>query len=455
MTAVQGPVPDAARMAEFYAGLSWTSLPAATVHRAKLHLLDTVGVAIAGASSPEARRARAAIADLGGSGTSAVWGTDVATSATDAALANGVAAHALELDDTDGCDHSGAVVVPAVLALPRLSGEQVLAAMVVGYDVARRVMDAAGGYSAVNSRGWHSTGVCGVFGAAAAAGVAGGLDAEQLAHALGLSGSLAGGLWAFIDDGAMSKKLHAGVAAQNGVLAAALAGRGFTGPQRVFEAAWGGFFTTYGATSADRDELTRDLGRRWALDIASVKLHASCRDTHSLVDAVLAVRAELPVEDVLRIDIGLPPYLVPMCGSSAPLNRADAQMSAPYAVTAALLHGAVGVEQFSDAARDDDRVGTLLRSTTVRGDSALRTSSEATIEVSLRDGTRHRLAVCAPVGSPGHRVDDTVIVEKFLALAEPSLGRRAERVVHQVLALETLDDVGDVVSAWRVPGPRQ
>jgi len=139
------------------------------------------------------------------------------------------------------------------------AGRRVLEAMIVGYDVALRVLEAAGGYRAHNGQGWHSTGTCGSFGAAAAAARALGLDAERTAWALGLAGSFTGGTWAFLDDGSMSKRYHPGRAAETGVLAAALARAGFTGPTRVFEAEWGGFLKTYAAGRARPAALTDAL----------------------------------------------------------------------------------------------------------------------------------------------------------------------------------------------------
>src|SRR5262249_9654043 len=160
----------AERLASFVTDTSFDDLPREVVARAKRHLLDTLGAALAGARTEPARHARFV---MDSSGDAIVWGTPRRANARHAAFLNGVAAPARELDDSGGCDHSGAVVVPAVFAALHgtarpVSGAALLHAIVLGYDIARRVLEACGGYSAHNSRGWHSTMSCGVFGAAAA-----------------------------------------------------------------------------------------------------------------------------------------------------------------------------------------------------------------------------------------------------------------------------------------------
>ena len=219
----------AERIGAFIAGSVAQELPRAVVEKAKRHVLDTFGAALAGATSDEARATRAMLSAAEGGGPAAAWGTRLTLSPRNAALANGVAAHAFELDDTGGCDHSGAVVLPAsvaalALASPPTTGMEFLLAVVLGYDIGRRVLEAFGGYQAHNGAGWHSTGTCGVFGAAAAACRILRLDPSQCVAAIGLAASFAGGLWAFIHDGSQAKRIHAGRAAEGGLLAALLAG---------------------------------------------------------------------------------------------------------------------------------------------------------------------------------------------------------------------------------------
>ena len=222
--------------ARYWAGARYEDLPPKIIETAKLFLLDTLAAGIAAANTDVVNTVvnamRASIE--GASGSCTVWGRPVKLPAPQAALVNGTASHALELDDFGGCGHSGAVVVPVVCALAereRASGKDALTAMVAGYDLAARTLEGAGGYRPHNEAGWHSTGTCGSFGAAAAAARLLRLHPERFADALGIAGTFTGGIWAYLVDGAMTKRFHPGKAAENGLSAAMLAQAGMSGPR--------------------------------------------------------------------------------------------------------------------------------------------------------------------------------------------------------------------------------
>ncbi|WP_332390726.1 MmgE/PrpD family protein [Burkholderia ubonensis] len=366
----------AARVAAFVAQTPGDALPADVVAKAKRHVLDTFGAALAGASAIETRLARelAGPADQPGA---LLWGTRRTAGARDAAFVNGIAAHALELDDSGGCDHSGAVVLPAVLAalacVPEpVPGLECLTAIVLGYDVGRRVLEAAGGYSAHNGTGWHSTLSCGVFGAAAASARVLGLDAARTRDALGHAASFAGGLWGFIHDGSQTKCLHAGRAAEGGVLAALLARAGVSGPAHVFDDVWGGFFNTFAARSLAPDALTDGLGAHWKLMRCSIKPHASCRSAHAAVDAalLLADGRTFDAGEIERIVVRASGFVARMCGGRDLSTLSSAQMSLPYAVAAALVFGDTGgstrIAPNGARTRASRRCSRALRSTSIR-----------------------------------------------------------------------------------------
>ena len=187
-------------LAGFVAGLDLARVPDDIVAYARVLLLDLLGAALAGVDTAEARAMLLAAEGFApNAGPCAIWGTSRTTTAATAALVNGVLAHAQELDDFGGADHSGAVVIPAALAVAEAEGiddgKRLLEAVIAGYDVALRVLEGAGGYRAHNTiGGWHSTGTCGRFGAAAAAARMLGLDPGKTAWALGLAGSFTGGI---------------------------------------------------------------------------------------------------------------------------------------------------------------------------------------------------------------------------------------------------------------------
>jgi 2-methylcitrate dehydratase PrpD len=445
-------------LAAFGADLTLARVPAPVVAHAKLLLLDTLGAALAGVDTAEGRAVIEAARAVGGeSGPATLWGTAGRTSRAAAALVNGTTAHAQELDDFGGCDHSGAVVVPAVLAAAEGHGESgrlVLEAIVVGYDVARRVLDAAGGYRAHNGRGFHSTGTCGSFGAAAAAAKALGLDRERTAWALGLAGSYTGGLWAFIADGAMAKRYHPGRAAETGVLAAFLARAGFTGPASVFEAPWGGFLPTYAGGDAQPGDLTAGLGEDFRILRSGVKRYASCGGTHSTLDAVLEIRRreKLPADEVKAVRIRCTEADRLMVGGTDPGSRLAAQMSLPYSVAVAWVAGRASLAEYEERWRQDRAVRAFIPRVTLEVDAGLPEGSEPFVTVETRDGRTFSGHVPVPPGLPENPLGRAEVEAKYEELAGRALPADGVRAVREaVLRLEDPGSLGRLVAALGRP----
>lgn len=441
------------RLAQFCVDTRFEDLPSALVAQAKRHILDTFGATLAGADSEVAKQARRVLE--GETGHTRVWGTQVRVGAAQAAMLNGVAAHALELDDTGGCDHSGAVVLPAVMAAVSMaarpvSGREFITAVVIGYEVGRRVLEACGGYSAHNGAGWHSTATCGVFGAAAASARILGLNAEQLRSALGIAGSFSGGLWAFIHDGSQSKKLHSGRAAEGGLLAARFAQQGITGPAQLFDDVWGGFLKTLAVETAQPEALDADLGNVWKLARCSIKPYASCRGTHSAIDALglLLEQLEVDADQVEDIQVSLCRFLRDMCGGQDVSTLAAAQMSLPYALAARLVHGHCRLEAYDDDQRVDPRIGHWLSRIRLEVDSQLSEDGEPVLSVRTLDGRQASLCVDPPLGAPGNPLSDAALEQKFFSLAVRVMPRlQAEELVGQLWRLEQLESVG-LLDRW-------
>jgi len=441
------------RLAQFCVDTRFEDLPPALVAQAKRHILDTFGATLAGADSAVAKQARRVFE--GETGHSRIWGTQVRVGAAQAAMLNGVAAHALELDDTGGCDHSGAVVLPAVMAAVSMcarpvSGREFITAVVIGYEVGRRVLEACGGYSAHNGAGWHSTATCGVFGAAAASARILGLNAGQLRSALGIAGSFSGGLWAFIHDGSQSKKLHSGRAAEGGLLAARFAQQGITGPALLFDDVWGGFLKTLAVETAQPEALDADLGTVWKLARCSIKPYASCRGTHSAIDALglLLEQLEVNADQVEDIQVSLCGFLRDMCGSQDVSTLATAQMSLPYALAARLVHGHCRLEAYDDEQRDDARIGQWLARVRLEVDTQLSEDGEPIVSVRTVDGRCASLCVDPPLGAPGNPLSDAALEQKFFSLAVRVMPKsQAEELVGQLWRLEQLESVA-VLDRW-------
>ena len=436
-------------LAQKLCGVEFSHFPAATLHKAKLHLLDTIGAGLAGSKSLETQRVWQGLGLKSDAGRSAVWGMPHEAGARAAAFINGVSAHALELDDSGGCDHSGAVVVPAALAILPLmtgpvSGQRLLTAILMGYEAGRRVLEAAGGYEAHNGAGWHSTGTCGVFGAAAATGLLLGLDPARLEQALGIACSFAGGTWGFIHDGSQTKKLHAGRAAEGGLAAAQLAASGFTGPTKIFDGeAWGGFFKTFAPGSSDPGRLVEGFGQAWRLDRCSIKPYATCRGTHSAIDAVRQLRAVhgIAVEAIAAIEVAMSGFQFGMCGGKTISSRAQAQMSLPYAVAAELEFAKVGPVELEESAWSSPAIAAWLERIAVGIDSRMADGDEPAVTLITGGGKRHTATVAFPLGSPANPLSDEQLVAKFRDLAGLVLPARQTGLIEA--AIWTLEASAD------------
>ncbi|NRQ17806.1 MmgE/PrpD family protein [Ensifer sesbaniae] len=418
-------LPHVEALADFCARLVPADLPDRVATRTKSHLLDTVGAALAGTRSVEFRKVRALAAP---GGTVPLLASPQRTGPRDAALANGVAAHVFELDDSGGCDHTGAVILPALIAAlsschEPVSGGDLLCALTAGYEVGRRVLDASGGYGVHNGAGWHSTGTCGTLAAAAAVARLRGYDSALFRHALTLATSFSSGLWAFNHDGSQAKKVHAGRAAEGGLLATDLAAAGFSGPSQVFEDVWGGFFRTYVRDAGQPTELSAGLGTNWKVERASLKPYAACRGAHSAIDAVGDILSETgrTAADIARIDLRLSSFLMDMCGRVRLETLAGAQMSLGYALAALVVFGRVDLEQYSAAARRDSRLAVALDRIRFHPDPHIPQMAEPEVTVTFTDGETRTAMVPRATGSSERPMSDVAIRAKFDSLASMAL----------------------------------
>ena len=444
-------------LAHWIARLRYADLPARTKETMRVALLDTLGCGVYGHSTPWAKMLlQWARAGAPARGEASVWG-EAAPSlrAADAALVNGTATHAFELDDYHNAKlHAGAVVIPAALALAEkldADGERLLTAITAGYEVMIR-SSLAMNPSATRLRGWHITGVCGPFGAAAACAVLLGLNEEQSAWALGLAGTQGSGVWAFNADGTMSKRFHAGRAAYSGVLAAELAALGFTGPTQIYEFHDGGVLKAY-SDASDPAPLTAGLGKEYRLDSNRIKPYSCCGSTHSYVDAAFELRRRLgtPWDAKRRVRVGLANVVDVQCGFDYhPTSALNAQMSLRYVVAAALLEGQALPSQFSDAKLSDPAIVALAQRLELEHDPALDKLYPAQFAawIAVEDaGKWVRVDVLDPLGSEANPVGERGVIEKFRginpqlpvdAIAEAVMGIE-RRSVKQLLGLLASD----------------
>jgi len=442
MNSDRNPGPTRA-LARWIANLEYSDLPARTRETVRLALLDTLGCGIYGYSTPWAGMLlRWAKAGAPVRAEATVWG-EAAPSlrAADAALVNGTAVHAFELDDYHNAKlHAGAVVVPAAIAMAEKTGaggERLVTAIAAGYEVMIR-SSLALNPSAARLRGWHITGICGPLGAAAACASLLDLDDEHTAWALGLAGTQGAGTWAFNADGSMSKRFHAGRAAYSGVLAAELAAMGFTGSTQIYEFEDGGVLKAF-SDASDPAPLTEALGRAWRLDANRIKPYSCCGSTHSYVDAAFELRRKLgtPWDPKRRVRVGMARVVDVQCGFPyLPGSALNAQMSLRYVVASALLEGQVLPPQFSDEKLSDPAVTALAERLELEHDPALdklypeRFAAWIAVE---NQGEWVRVDVMDPTGSDARPVGERGIVEKFRGI-NPQLP--VDDIAAAVLAIE-------------------
>lgn len=438
-----------AQMAEFAAGLRYEQLPEDVRKLAHLVLLDTVGAVLAGSTTEELSLIRNAVRALGGDGHASLWGTAERASLPLAALVNGTAAHVREIDDFGGCAHSGAVIIPAALGTAiqvGASGAELLTAIVIGYDIARRAMDGGGGYLTFKARGWHSTSTCGGFGAAAAVGRLLKLNPERLEWALGLAGSNAGGTWAFISEGAMSKRVHPGLAAQSGVVSAFLAASGISGPESIFETPWGGFFPTYVGVDAQPAKAVDNLGSDFRVRLVGIKPYAACRGAHSAIEAALALRNAdgVRVETVKRITVRGSKTHFKQLRKQEPRTILDAQFSLPYAIAVALSMGGAMLDQYTAEALQRAEILALARRVDVVVDDAVADGAEPFLDVELVDGRILTKHVATARGDYKNPLSEEEVRAKFRStagLALPASGvEQLEQAISRIADSPNLDE---------------
>lgn len=414
-------------LATWISQLQYHQIPKRTLEVARIAILDTVGCGIYGYCTPWAdMMLRWARNDdnnpSSNTGEATIWGESrKSMRVADAALVNGVAAHAFELDDYHNSKlHAGAVVIPAVLAMAEKlnsDGQAILTAIVAGYETMIRT-SIASNPSATRLRGWHITGIYGPFAAAAACASLLRLNPEQTAWALGLAGTQGAGTWAFNADGTMSKRLHAGKAAHSGVLAAELASMGFSGPTQIYEYQDGGVLRAF-SDASNPAELTKGLGELWHTDTNSIKPYACCGSAHAYIDAALALRARTgaPWDTKRRVKVGLSTVVAVQCGFDyTPGSALNAQMSVRYVVAAALLDGQVLPPQFTPARMTDPVIMALAAQLECEHDPKLDELYPAHFAgwVSVEHQSNWiREDILNPKGSIDNPVDASGVTEKF------------------------------------------
>jgi 2-methylcitrate dehydratase PrpD len=439
------------RLANFSANLKFEDLDQSLVVNLKKSLLDGIGCGLYGSVLPWCQIVNQFIREERGRRQSTLWLQKFKGPSTNVSLGLGTMIHSFDYDDYHQAKvHPGAVVIPAAISIGErigANGKAALTAMAVGYETMIRV-SLATGPNASRLKGWHLTGTTGTFGAAAAAGSLLRLNQDEMASALGMAGTQSAGLWAFVADGAMSKRFHAGRSSQSGIIGALLAQKGYKGPTQILEAEDGGFCR---ATSDRVDfSLALDgLGERFLCGEVNIKPYACCASAHSAIDAVrdLVQAHQIVIPDIERIFVKTARGVKVQCGFSyEPLSILQAQMSLQYSIAVFLLEGKAFVEQFTEEKISDPKILELAKRVEIVLDDEMekvypdRFANK--VEILLRSGERFETRVDFAKGSSERPMSFEEVAEKFDSLAGRVITKkRIDTIVETIEKIEKLDDI--------------
>jgi 2-methylcitrate dehydratase PrpD len=362
-----------------------------------------------------------------------------------AAFANGVCAHALDMDDGHryGAVHPASAVIPAAIAAAewqKKDGKDLITAVVAGYEILLRIS------RAINpshlSRGFHTTGTVGPFGAAIATSKLMGLGHEEMVSALGLAGLQGAGLLEILHDGAMVKPIHPGKAAQSGILSAVLAKKGAKGPASILEGPKG--FLGAMADKVDSDSLLEGLGKTFEIQGGYFKLHAACRHTHAIIDAALEIckKNGIGLAEIEGIEIGTYPVAIQFCGNIVhPETVSAAKFSIPYSVAMAITFGDLFTDKFTEKNIEDGRIKALASKVKAFSQEewarVYPDQRGASVTIKTHTGQSHFLCVPLAKGEPENPATLEDLKEKFRTNASQTLPlKRAEKLMESIMNLE-------------------
>jgi 2-methylcitrate dehydratase PrpD len=437
----------AERLADHFTAFDYARLPEASKKAVKRLLLDYIGVAISGSQTESGEVARAFGAIAGGHPQATLIGGDARVPAMQAAFANAISSHSVELDDIDvlALFHFSPPVYSAALATAEqtgASGKDLLVALAAGCEMMERLSKAAN--SSLRNRGFHTTPTCGAFGATVAAAKLQRITAEQLVSALGMAGSSASGLMEMYGP-SMQKRFNPGPAARNGVTASTMAGLGFTGAATIFEGERG--FLRVFTDRNDPAQLVADLDKPYLLEI-EFKPYSCARPIHNAIDCALDIRRKHApaLESIVKIEMARHPDWAHYHQNKRPKTYHEAQVSLPYAVAVALTDGQALFPQFNDARLGEAMLLRLSDAVEITTDPSLPRGVSCRMTMVMADGTRHVSQVDYPKGSIQNSMSDDELRAKFDSLVEPVLGAaRAKQIATLIGSIEDCSNVGELM----------
>jgi 2-methylcitrate dehydratase PrpD len=438
-------------LAAFVIGSHFDDIPGPVRHEAKRALVNWMGCAVGGAHHEAIGTALKALQPFSGPAQSQIVGRSERLDCLNAALINGMSAHVLDFDDTHAGTllHPSVPVVSSLLALSEpktLSGVAFLHAFILGVEVECRVANALRGAHNETS---YITGTAGVLGSAATVGRALGLDEQQVAWALGAAATQAAGLREMA--GTMCKSFVHGRAAQNGMLAALLAARGFSSSEHALEAPRG--LLAVLAPGADWQHILTELGERYELTRNTYKPHACGVVCHPAIDGCIELRAQHGVvaAQVRQVALRVHPLALKLTGIRSPRSGLESKWSIYHSAAVALCHGAAGEAQYTDAKVHDADISRVRDRVIAEADAGIR-DDEALVAVTLMDGRRLEAHVAHTLGSLDNPMNDRQLNAKFHELACGALDEQArEALLNACWAVEALPDAAEIARLAKTP----
>jgi 2-methylcitrate dehydratase PrpD len=442
------------KLAAFAASLRYEHIPQKVIDEIKLHILDTLGIGLAASDLEYAHQILDTIRSWGGPRECTVMKYGDVLPVTSAVLANASFAHGLDFDDThtESITHASACVAPTALAVGEklhADGKAVLAAAVAGYETMTRIgLAAPGGF---HKHGYHATPICGTFAAGVIAGKLMGISVEALANTMGICGSQAAGLQAFLDDGSWTKRLHAGWAAHSGVVAAQLAGRGFRGPATVIEGRYGVLASHLGQGEFDPGRILLHLGETWEASRIAMKPYPVCHFSHATMDSAKALMQEhhLHPDDIVEGVALVPEKIVsivcePLKEKQAPTTVYGALFSLPFCIGTMVVYGTAGLDNFTEASIRDEKVLNIARKIRYQVSPwpQFPRYFSGGLKLVLRDGREVEHLEPINRGNPDHPLEPDDVRRKFRGNASGVLpADRIEQIFETIEKFERVPDV--------------
>ena len=434
-------------LAQFALQFPTQDVPVDVMHLAKRCVMNSCGVALYATLDPATDIMFDFLRAEGCAAQATVIGNGMRTSLQNAALANGFLGHFEDYDDTHTTViHPTAPIMPAALAICEqrgMNGKDFLAAYAVGVEVACRIGLVIFQHFREGAAHWHITNTCGVLGAAAAAGRLLGLNEQQMVYAFAIAGTQASGVREVF--GSMCKPFHAGKAAQNGMVAALLAQRGFTGTDGIFEGERG--LVGVMAKGHDINEATQELGKRWELRQNGLKPYACGQANHGLLDAVLALRKKKGVsaESIKHMQGSVRVFAPALVRRRHPRSGLESKFCYYHSTAAAMIDGQALAAQFTDERASDAAVAALRDRIDFSEDPSL-SRHAAVVTLELNNGTTYTEKIEHPTGTPGNPMSDALVQEKFSGLATAAMGaEKATKAQGMLWQIDQLSDLRELV----------